>query len=102
FAALEAPIKRHEQGILVGYPNWSPGRLANQVRATVQSRYNRSDLARFEVSTTIRQGNSGGPFVDSQYRLAGVAQHGATQQTGNDECLCVSELDDWLDTLSTA
>jgi len=96
FGGLEAPISRHEQGILIGYPNWSPGRIANQVSAAVQSRYMRSGLGRLEISTSIRQGNSGGPFVNTQFRLAGVAQQGATQQSGNDECLCVAEVDTWL------
>jgi RNA-directed DNA polymerase len=100
FSGLDAPIHKNESGLLVGYPNWSPGRVANQVSAIVQSRYNRSGLARFEISSTIRQGNSGGPFLDNQFRLAGIAQQGATQQSGNDECMCVSELDGWLDGLS--
>ncbi|MBI2744899.1 MAG: trypsin-like peptidase domain-containing protein [Burkholderiales bacterium] len=96
FVAIEAPLKRNTRGFLIGYPNWSPGRVANQVTANVQSLYNRSALARFEISTLIRQGNSGGPFVDAQFRLVGVAQQGATQQSGNDECLSVLELEKWL------
>jgi RNA-directed DNA polymerase len=99
FVGPDAPINRNQQGLLVGYPNWSPGRAANQVSATVVSRFMRSALARFEISTPIRQGNSGGPFVDSLYRVAGVAQQGATQQSGNDECLCVAELENWLSAL---
>jgi RNA-directed DNA polymerase len=100
FVGLDAPLHRNENGFLVGYPNWSPGRTANLVEASVRNRYNRSALKRFEISQTIRQGNSGGPFVGSQFQLAGVAQQGATQTNGNDECLCVTELNAWLTTLS--
>lgn len=96
FASIESTINRHETGLLLGFPNWSPGRPANQSSAVVASRYARTGLQRFEISVSIRQGNSGGPFVDSSFRVAGVAQQGATQQSGNDECLCVVELDKWL------
>lgn len=100
FSGLEGPLNRNERAILIGYPNWSPGRHANHVNTVVLSRFPRSGLSRVEISQNIRQGNSGGPLVDSQYRLAGVAQQGATQQAGNDECLCVSEVDAWLKNLS--
>ena len=96
FSGLESPLNRNERAMLIGYPNWSPGRMANQASVQVLSRYSRSALSRFEISTNIRQGNSGGPVVDLQFRLAGVAQQGSTQSAGNDECLCVSEVDAWV------
>lgn len=96
FSGGDAPITQNARGTLIGFPNWSPGRGANQVNAIVINRYPRSALQRFEISTTIRQGNSGGVFVDELYRVAGVAQQGARQDGGNDECLCVAELDSWL------
>ena len=96
FAGLEAPIKRNETGYLIGYPNWNAGRVANQVTAIVLNRFARRALQRLEISTSIRQGNSGGPFVDDLFRVAGVAQEGATQVSGNDECLTVEELDEWI------
>lgn len=96
FAGLDAPINRGEAGFLLGFPNWSPGKLSNQARAVVHSRYPRSALQRFEVSVNIRQGNSGGPFVDEAFRVAGVAQQGSSQTEGNDECICVAELDKWV------
>lgn len=100
FSAVDAPIHRNAQGTLIGFPNWSAGRMANQVQASVLNRYPRSGLQRFEISQNIRQGNSGGPYVDELYRVAGVAQQGARQDGGNDECLCVFELDSWLASLS--
>lgn len=96
FVGLDAPIKRNETGYLIGYPNWNAGRVANQVNAVVVNRFPRRALQRLELSTTIRQGNSGGPFVDDLFRVAGVAQEGATQVSGNDECLSVDELDEWI------
>jgi RNA-directed DNA polymerase len=96
FNGMESPLNRNETGLLIGFPNWTPGRVANQTSAVVSNRFVRSSLRRFEISAPIRQGNSGGPFVDSLYRVAGVAQQGATQQSGNDECLEIGELDAWL------
>lgn len=102
FASPDAPAHRNATGILVGFPNWSPGRPANYAVARILSVYPRSGLQRFEVSTNIRQGNSGGPFVDGLFRVAGVAQQGARQDGGNDECLCVTELDSWLSMVASS
>lgn len=96
FASVEGPLHRNTNGTLIGFPNWSPGRSANLAEARILSIYPRSGLQRFEVSTNIRQGNSGGPFVDELFRVAGIAQQGSKQDEGNDECLCVAELDSWL------
>lgn len=96
FSGMESPINRHETGRLVGFPNWNPGRRANIEHAVVTNRFRRSALERVEINQLIRKGNSGGPFIDQLFRVAGVAQEGATQEDGNNECLCVNELDAWL------
>jgi len=93
------PLERTAPGRLIGFPNWSPGRTANNDEVLVQQRFPRAGLQRIEIDRNIRQGNSGGPLVDASYKLAGVAQQGASQANGNDECLCVEELDRWLDSL---
>lgn len=100
FASVDGPLHRNTKGTLIGFPNWSPGRSANHTEARVLSIYPRSGLRRFEVSANIRQGYSGGPFVDELFRVAGVAQQGSKQDEGNDECLCVTELDSWLSEMS--
>jgi S1-C subfamily serine protease len=99
FTHAEVPIKKNRQGSLLGFPNWSPGRDANHEDAMVTNRYRRSDLERFEIEKTVRQGTSGGPFIDELFRVVGIAQQGATQQTGNNECLCVRELESWIASL---
>ncbi|MDH6593481.1 RNA-directed DNA polymerase [Variovorax sp. TBS-050B] len=91
------PLEHGAKAHLIGFPNWSRGRMANNVPVSVLQKYPRHGLQRIEIGgSTIRQGNSGGPLVDTSYRLAGVAQQGASQTSGNDECLCVVELDRWL------
>ncbi|HDR9217350.1 TPA: trypsin-like peptidase domain-containing protein [Burkholderia vietnamiensis] len=96
FSAMDAPITRHSPGHLIGFPNWNNGRRANIETAVVTARFPRTGLQRFEINQLIRKGNSGGPVVDELFRVAGVAQQGAQQDAGNNECLCVVELDAWI------
>lgn len=96
FTGIDAPITLHAPGRLIGFPNWSRGRRANQDPVIVTNRLPRTGLQRVEVNQLIRAGNSGGPFVDELYRVAGVAQQGALQDRGNNECLCSMELDRWI------
>jgi len=100
FIGMDQPIQIHSKGVLIGFPNHTAGKRANFLDEQVLMRYIRSTLARFEITGagSIRQGNSGGPFVDEHYRVAGVAQQGAKHDCGNDECLCVTILDKWLST----
>ena len=96
FSGMDAPITRHAPGHLIGFPNWNNGRRANIEPAIVTVRFPRTGLQRFEINQLIRRGNSGGPVVDELFRVAGVAQQGAQQDAGNNECLCVMELDAWI------
>lgn len=97
FTGLEASINIGGKGFLIGFPNYSYGKLKpNHVKASVLNRFNRVALTRLEISESIRKGNSGGPFVDELYRLSGVVQQGATIDSSNNECLCVTELQRWL------
>jgi RNA-directed DNA polymerase len=92
------PIQINEVGILAGFPNHSAGKQADFLTEKVLNRYAQFGLDRFDITGagSIRQGNSGGPFVDESYRVAGVAQKGAKQDGGNDQCLCVTALDKLL------
>lgn len=98
FQGRDTSIQIDEEGILIGFPNHSPGKPANYLDERVLNRYVRSGLNRFDITGagSIRKGNSGGPFVDESYRVAGVAQEGAKHEEGSDQCLCLIELDKWL------
>ncbi|MBB3641191.1 reverse transcriptase domain-containing protein [Variovorax atrisoli] len=100
FDGRTEPLERDARARLIGFPNWTQGRTANNSVVSVQQRFPRAGLQRIEIGgSMIRQGNSGGPLVDASYKLAGVAQQGASQSSGNDECLCIMELDRWLASL---
>lgn len=105
FQGRGTSIQVPEKGTLIGFPNHSPGKRADYLEEHhVLNRYIRSGLDRFDItgSGSIRKGSSGGPFVDESYRVAGVAQEGAKHEAGNDQCLCVTELDKWLSGLEEA
>jgi hypothetical protein len=98
FIGMDAPIQINESGVLAGFPNHSPGKQPDFLNEKVLNRYVRFGLDRFDITGagSIRKGNSGGPFIDESYRVAGVAQQGAKQDDGNDQCLCVMALDKLL------
>ena len=91
---------RNEQCTLVGFPNWTVGRRVNLLPVSVVIRFFRTLSHRIEISGGIRKGYSGGPLIDSSFRVIGIAQQGATQADGNDECLCITEVDKWLSELT--
>ncbi|MFM0687316.1 hypothetical protein PQQ77_15150 [Paraburkholderia strydomiana] len=43
---------------------------------------------------SIRPANSGGPFTDNRFCVAGIAQRGAYMGMGHDESLCFEIIDD--------
>lgn len=96
FEAETQPLKTGHQGVLIGFPNHNTGKPADFLTTKVLNRYPRGGLQRLSLTDTIRSGNSGGPFVNHSYQLVGVAQQGAKQDSGNNECLPVEELDKWL------
>ncbi len=96
FMGSDTPVTLNEHGVLIGFPNPTRGRHANQVNSQVVNVFPRGGLKRFEIKERIRKGNSGGPFVDEDYRVIGIAQQGAEQGKGNDECLCMTEVTSWL------
>jgi S1-C subfamily serine protease len=100
FSSAERPILRNEQCTLVGFPNWTVGRRVNLLPVSVVIRFFRTLSHRIEISGGIRKGYSGGPLIDSSFRVIGIAQQGATQADGNDECLCITEVDKWLSELT--
>jgi len=100
FAAMEKSIRVRSNGLLIGFPayqNWNrPDFLEEKV-------LNRTEPNKGMISFTItgagsiRPGNSGGPFVDDRFRVAGVAQRGAYMGDGHDECLCFEILNQIID-----
>lgn len=81
---------------LIGFPDWKAKKQANIVSSKVLNYFEEYGQHHVEIGETIRLGNSGGPLIDNSYNVIGVALKGATQSSGTNQCLCVSDLSKWL------
>lgn len=101
FSAMDTPIRPRADGILIGFPAYKNWNLPDQ---NDQKVLNRTEPNRGMISFTIsgagsiRPGNSGGPFTDDRFRVAGMAQRGAYMGDGHDECLCFEIMDTFVAT----
>lgn len=99
FSAIDNPIEPGAQGFLIGYPAWKHWNLPDINQQTVLNRTSpHIGMNSFTISGagSIRPGNSGGPFTDDRFRVAGMAQRGAHMGVGHDENLCIEIIDDLI------
>jgi len=100
FSAMDNPIQPGAQGFLIGYPDWQQWTLPDINALTVLNRtLPNPGMTSFTISGagSIRPGNSGGPFTDDRFRVAGMAQRGAYLGSGHDENLCFEVIDALID-----
>lgn len=78
-AAVGEPLSAGDEGFVMGYPSGGPftaGPAIVQARDTsqVNNIYGEdpSDLEIYQVNADVRQGNSGGPLVDTEGNVVGV------------------------------
>lgn len=99
FAAMKNPIDARANGILIGFPDWKQWNVPdfNEQKVLNRTEPNKG-MKSFTITGagSIRPGNSGGPFTDDRFRVAGMAQRGVRIQTGHDECLCIEIIDDLI------
>ena len=99
FPAIDSPIEPGTQGTLIGYPAWKQWNLPDFNDQQVLNRTSpNAGMNSFTITGagSIRPGNSGGPFTDHRFRVAGMAQRGAYMGNGHDECLCFDIVDDLI------
>ncbi|WP_259344005.1 reverse transcriptase domain-containing protein [Burkholderia pseudomallei] len=99
FSAMDNPIEPGAQGVLIGYPAWKQWNLPDFNDQKVLNRTTPNvGMDSFTISGagSIRPGNSGGPYTDDRFRVAGMAQRGAYMGDGHDECLCFEIIDDLI------
>jgi S1-C subfamily serine protease len=77
---------------LVGYPAFTVAKPMTITPAVTLQKYVRKARQHLDISATIRKGNSGGPVLDQDMRVVGVATEGATQEKGNNAVLALSEI----------
>jgi len=90
------PIKVQDNVKLLGFPAHKAGRTYSIIDSTVSQIYPESGVKKFEISSQIRNGNSGGPIINVENKVVGIALEGATKDLGYNGCLEISEIDEVL------
>ena len=86
-------VDAHSRDIkLVGFPSHSPGKSLSFADGKIRSRYASFNKQHIDVTTLIRQGNSGGPVLDANFFVIGVAKEGERQDKGNNGVLRIHEV----------
>ena len=75
----DLPAKKEDQIILMGYPTTGPSVSSSIDRGAITGTYNRSGQSRHSISCSIFKGNSGGPVLDRNFRLIGIAANGPSK-----------------------
>lgn len=86
-------LKMQEDVKLLGFPAYAPGHGHFMVDSKVAKFYTQSGVRKFEISSQIREGNSGGPIINQESEVVGIALEGARKDGGNNGCLMISEID---------
>jgi RNA-directed DNA polymerase len=79
FEVAAESAKREDQVVLLGYPNNGPAISSSIEKGAVTGHYVRFGQPRHSISCTIYKGNSGGPVLDRNFRLIGVAANGKSK-----------------------
>lgn len=79
----------------LGFPNFGPGDTLTERAGTVSSSHTKSAVRRFDVSTKLSGGMSGGPILNSKSEVVGVIHKGGAGEE-RDMGISVSELESWL------
>jgi hypothetical protein len=92
----EKTVVMQEDVKLLGFPAYAPGHGHYVVDSKVAKIYVQSAVDKFEIDKQIREGNSGGPIINSDSQVVGVALEGARKDSGNNGCLFISEIQEVL------
>jgi RNA-directed DNA polymerase len=89
--SVEADLIKKEI-TLVGFPFHNPGKSLSFADGKIRSRYASFNKQHIDITPLIRQGNSGGPVLDLNYKVIGVAKEGERQDHGNNGVLRIHEV----------
>jgi RNA-directed DNA polymerase len=89
----ERTVVIQENVKLLGFPGHAPSHSHYIVDSKVAKTYIESGVEKFEIDKLIRAGNSGGPIINSDSKVVGMAQKGITGGAGKNGCLLISEIE---------
>ncbi len=85
-------VSQKEPIALAGFPAYKIGQSPYWVDGKVASTYAQSGVEKFEIDIVIREGNSGGPVLNSNFEVVGIAAEGAEKSGGNNAVIKIGEL----------
>lgn len=77
---------------LIGFPSYKLGQSPYLADGKIASVYAQSGVKKFEIDILIREGNSGGPVLNSNLDVIGIAAEGAEKTGGNNAVIRICEL----------
>ena len=89
----ERTVVLQEDVKLLGFPGHAPSHSHYIVDSKVAMTYVESAVEKFEIDKLIRAGNSGGPIINSDSKVVGIALKGVTEGAGKNGCLLISEIE---------
>ncbi|MEH6518734.1 MAG: reverse transcriptase domain-containing protein [Halioglobus sp.] len=83
----------HQQAVkIMGFPGYAPGHSCYIADAKVAAISTESAVERFQIDHTIRAGNSGGPIMNQNSQVVGMAQTGITNGAAKNGCVKTIEI----------
>jgi hypothetical protein len=92
-AVNQTTIHQGSQVFLAGYPAHNKGQTMSLIPSIITSTYRKCNECEYiEIAQQIRQGNSGGPVLNSNAEVIGIAVEGADQSRGKNGVLTIREI----------
>ena len=86
---------------MIGFPAYKIGQSPYLADGKVAAIYTQSGVKKFEIDILIRERNSGGPVLNSNLDVIGIAAEGAERSGGNNAVIRACEIGNSLKDATT-
>lgn len=85
---------------MLGFPNYQTSKKISLTKTElITEQYVKHLVKYIEIKDTIRKGNSGGPVLNKDWEVIGIAVEGATQADGDNGVVVTSEINHVIDSI---
>lgn len=92
FLQSPTPAEVGDTVSLVGFPDHRPSKSLAHMKGGVVTPVKKNAYAHFEIEQLIRVGNSGGPVLNADLSVIGMAKEGVKQEGGGNNVLSIQEI----------